>query len=1218
MGENKNFGKMMLQRLRRLLNVIKQRVYPTVNLLKKDMPYLNIPIPDEKADGIGMDVYVDYLESAIEKRASMIAVVSRFGTGKSSLLEMLKRKYYGWEKGRRKRVYCQINLWSQLAGDTLELHRNFLYQLVATIEPKKSSYFSRRTGRNFGMFRISTESPAWNIIVNVIAVIAVLATFAQNFTEDIAIWLNLEESFVKYMIVFTYVVCAGAAVMLILKTEIIFSSKNSEGNRKIEENELIDLYRDHVLRKKTWWRKIWTSVFGTKHLVVIIEDLDRSEDGESIYHFLKELRKYYVPDEQLESAFLNKVTFVVNIMPENMLYDLCGEEKKKRAAEQREYVYDKLFDYELHLNRINIDNFDAVLESLIQEKKKALEELYISVQASDNTHSIPGMQWIIYGKKLSLRQIKERLNDAILLYESLLKKFDVDHAEFEMCAVVAYLRSAYPEEFYKLPDRELAEMIEWYAIGSKTAGSERSVEKFIERFQTEEIKWSEAFLSDIYRAIVGHKIDGNFRTYFFNYPKNSHLYTIREMNVRNLVIYDEELTMELVSQIKEVWEERPEVILNAMETVIELMGVLPLCVIYSEELWNAANIDYFVELLELVTAYLSDRGEWDRESYNMIDSVMKFTRGPEVLRDTLINNSNESVMIVRRYILQKHVDKLEYFTNLFQIDGCSLEEEELEKMEQAPLDVVLKIVTPIVEEVSWDVAKVVCKRVLTSKDRSEQETAETFFCGLAEVYRGAEIADYLISYMFLRQRLLERLEVAIYEDVKDGELESESYYRLLNEMPLEEIGIPQLKRIKDLEEVGKISKEICSKLKDYNMNTVYLVNMIVLDKDRITLKKREVLEVLEADGVEIWGKHPTVFKRIRLWLCEKYKNNVVEYDAFFSKPYPLITNAETRHITELDVALFLYDTNRTDEDTDEVFVSFCNRQFRTSTDTLKIFEYIATMEESVIPKVFYSLNMKKVKFAGMAKDRKARVVQLLRMPLKLTNIEEIIRFLEFTGSLVEELERDITDDLKNASDELCKKYIDTVEAYGKVTSETVKNVVAMPYIYQYGDVLNEALYKRRYYTYYVASNIKRKKEFVIENDKLDVLWPIYMKMLKSVDGFTYSRPFMYANKAFLEMVQARKEYSGLPEKSRMAMAQIRQDEGCLEEVLLNYSEDFIIKYYCSITGFVSKNAAEKFVSIMKDNQKYAQNREIYEHVHELLENPNLKRQYTYLFNKANE
>ena len=123
--------------------------------------YLNRPIAEPEADKIGMGVYVDYIEDAMHKGANMIAVISEYGTGKSSLIELLERKYNGEEppeNGRRStiREYCHVNLWSQLeqntipitdkdatntksdtAADnaTLQLHRNFLYQIVSMLFP---------------------------------------------------------------------------------------------------------------------------------------------------------------------------------------------------------------------------------------------------------------------------------------------------------------------------------------------------------------------------------------------------------------------------------------------------------------------------------------------------------------------------------------------------------------------------------------------------------------------------------------------------------------------------------------------------------------------------------------------------------------------------------------------------------------------------------------------------------------------------------------------------------------------------------------------------------------------------------------------------------------------------------------------------------------------------------------------------------------------------
>ena len=325
----------ILDKIQHWIYVMSKKDTNVMREIKREIPYTNKPITEESVDEIGMGVYVEHLESAIENGADMVAVISDFGTGKSSLIELLKEKYHGWTKrgsARCERVYCQVNLWSQLANgkeETLELHRAFLYQLISTVYPHKSSYFSRRTGRNFGIFKISAESRLWSVCINLAVIVFVIAAVAQYFSATIVASGLIEEEALGLIVLLGYLFCGIVILLLLVKTEIIFSSKASDGERQIEENELIDLYREHILSPRHWYSPLWNLLFGTKHIVVVIEDLDRTEDGEMVYHFLKELRKYYVPNEQLEKNFNNHISFVVNIMPEDMLHKLCQNPPEK-------------------------------------------------------------------------------------------------------------------------------------------------------------------------------------------------------------------------------------------------------------------------------------------------------------------------------------------------------------------------------------------------------------------------------------------------------------------------------------------------------------------------------------------------------------------------------------------------------------------------------------------------------------------------------------------------------------------------------------------------------------------------------------------------------------------------------------------------------------------------------------------------------------------------
>lgn len=319
----------------------------------------------------------------------------------------------------------------------------------------------------------------------------------------------------------------------------------------------------------------------------------------------------------------------------------------------------------------------------------------------------------------------------------------------------------------------------------------------------------------------------------------------------------------------------------------------------------------------------------------------------------------------------------------------------------------------------------------------------------------------------------------------------------------------------------------------------------------------------------------------------------------------------------LEVAQKIYDREQTSEDKELVFASYCNRQYRPSKEAFSIFHYIAGMDEEAIKEIFWALDMKKVKFAGMSQKRKMEIVKELQIPLKLTDAEEIVSFMDFTGCLLPELERAIAEELKEGQNEkLNQNYVATINKMGKVTAETIKNILSMPTLYCYSEVINEELFSRKQYTAYVCSKTQEKNAFVVEYERMDILWETYLFIMKSPKGYKYTRPRMYKNHEFLKMIQDRGEYKGFPEESRMAMACILQDEKNLEDVL-SYGEDFVIRYYCSIAGFQSKQAAEKFVRIMKKYPQYAQNKKIYNAAHGKLIDGNLKRNYTNLYKRAN-
>ena len=54
--------------------------------------FLNTPIASSVHDVVGVEMYVEKLDMAIDAGAQMIALTSPFGAGKSSVIELLQKK----------------------------------------------------------------------------------------------------------------------------------------------------------------------------------------------------------------------------------------------------------------------------------------------------------------------------------------------------------------------------------------------------------------------------------------------------------------------------------------------------------------------------------------------------------------------------------------------------------------------------------------------------------------------------------------------------------------------------------------------------------------------------------------------------------------------------------------------------------------------------------------------------------------------------------------------------------------------------------------------------------------------------------------------------------------------------------------------------------------------------------------------------------------------
>ena len=275
--------------------------------------FVNAPINDSSEDIIGMGVYAEKLKNAIDDGAKMIAITSPFGAGKSSLAKLLKNNL------QERNEYCvqHVSMWPRLCSskedqngetiasenDLLSLHCYFLTQMISKISPSKASFAAKRLNGQYGLLRVHAEGLASPMSLIIAVALIVLRFIIIHFVPDGETWFGFAPHVFGNILMATGVLIIA---ITILNTEILFSSNKSEGQRIITSSDIVDSYRKYILKSKN------------DHTIVVVEDLDRTEDTNLVITFLKELRKYYVEDEKNKVVLLstlNQNLFCIPVWP---------------------------------------------------------------------------------------------------------------------------------------------------------------------------------------------------------------------------------------------------------------------------------------------------------------------------------------------------------------------------------------------------------------------------------------------------------------------------------------------------------------------------------------------------------------------------------------------------------------------------------------------------------------------------------------------------------------------------------------------------------------------------------------------------------------------------------------------------------------------------------------------------------------------------------------
>lgn len=1173
------------------------------SLLSNSLVFLNTPIHEKSEDIIGFQNQVDTLQTAINKGAQMVAITSPFGAGKSSITELLRVQ-------KEDQQVINISMWSHLCkqnkgdtdGQTTDLHRSFLYQIVSNLDPRKGSYISRRLSKNYGLLKLHLESPGYYFVAFTSLVCFILGyVLPYVFNVGIpSIWGPAE--LWNGMLLLISAICF---VYVVVQAGVVFSSKKSEGSMSIDENELKELYRKFVVSYCNSKRKKKIQKF-----IFVIEDLDRTDQNDCVITFLKELRKYYTLGSN-QGKQKSKIVFIVNVKPETSLCQNAGEHK----VLENESLYAKLFDFVLNVQTINIDDYETVLESILEQSRETIMGMFTDAKCS-RLVDIQGMQWIIHGKNFGIRDIKDRLNRAFALFNSLKHRFPSSPVEFEKCAVVAYLTTAYEQDFIATNDRSFGQLVESHLQ-----------HKLDESLCKETLEnCSKAYVAEVLSLVKAKLIDTNYRMYFYNYPQKSKIYSHDEHAIEKAILYGDSIEG-LEEMAERVTNNNVSVVYEALDKLKKLKMHLPDVIFKCEALFMETLRHYPSGIYEWISELDYSKNAFEKTSKQIID-ILSFDKSRSVYSKShalkLCNiwedkvKANELLQL-RFKLCKAFPGEILWYKQLF------MDVHNIVSFEELGLISFIDAIQ--ITNVSKDTFDVEYIQYILQRFEEEKCTEEVLVNYVQEFLTSSEeklgqstTVKYLMRFMLFLHKIIPEYETSIMNQLRRKDLPFDehnqifvSYQQLINLVSKQNLTENTLKNIQEINEYYGYSEQVSTLLE--KAGYIFESSIIRLYLNLPIEYRIQVLIDSMIENINWLLKHEDVFMKLRLSVLKtSNEKNVFEYAFLFTEECPILTDEELSTIKYLysdEAILKLIPASIVTTDEVIMLQNFFNRRFQQNSIAYNYLEFIARMPNAVAKECFYSLNFDAaIKYCSFSAERKKNIKEMFNKILGLDTVAEKIKFMHATRFLDSSWEEIISDTVRTNTN-LQKSYIEAVNksSLNPVRSSTIRLICSFSSFYALNDIVTEGLYRLKQYKHYVICKSLFHKQFTLDQpERADAIWEIYMEIF-SGSIHRGVRDLMDGNYELIKMIMERKSYTSFSNERRNILSKILQDSYCLQEAA-NRGENFATEYYQKIEGFADEAAVETFVSIVEDKPNLLRSQAIYDNCYEKILNSTLKAKYT--------
>ena len=1067
---------------------------------QKIILFNNSPIGKSEDDVFDSRIKAQAIKKAINEGANTIALIGEYGSGKSSLTNIL------YDKNKDiflKPIY--INLWDCVCKQEKtkgyqskenddnksrinSFTKSFLYQFAAGYEDKYfSTYINQRLSKNYGKLSLTTSGWKGTKVFLGIAFFLIVVLFMgfNSLNIHIQLWkLNIPNEIFLFL-------CIPCIWLTLKHDDFLFSLWDSQGKIEPSDTDVFEIFKEIVTKLKT----------KNKKRLIIIEDLDRTDDATVVVFLLKELYRfiYLLSDEER-----GKFIFIVSLKSEQSLVaeDALGSQTENNDMYREGLnIYSKIFDYTVWIRPLHFENVREIIKNLL-EPHFSTEEVNSIVSQ---------LYWIMQGESLSIREIKDRLNETFLLHSSLKNRdFSKNSVVYNKCAVVVYLQRQYPRIFQQLIQKEkyFSKCINDYYFNNIKPKLSKS--DFVKISDNE----LNIFSNDFEKMLEYKDIENDYAMYFYNYPANAYINTLEEKKVYDAIIKNDILFIQNEDHAKivhtVVTEKYGKVIKDACDELVGYKHFYDTVVFESEEIFEIAFNSHREHVIQSIENFIKKEIEEISSTVLSISKICSYSciKNNESYHNKLIvllldatikkyreNNDKEFIESFRRNVLKCFSKKTPLFKEAFINKNFPI----------------IEIATLGLIEEKNDIFNCLNFQLLTLNNYTDYffflerqdfpnegkqklieniklipglENLGNIGINLKKILMKNKIFDkYLFEIIFNELKSNEKKEIIDY-------IQSIDYVNLAKEQ-FEAIDSLNTKDITDIRLIEVLEK--------YNLFTSAIYSRLVLSKfDGFDFTAEWIKGEIKNIGEKIFIESPELINNLRFeFIKHKQLENIY---LLFNSPFPYLLESE---IMQLDISDLYWatDFSRLQCGTIGIYAKYCNTKKLQSDELFTFFEVLFLRDNKITNVDIINALLSQIDFSiccfdSIGKEKQDKIIEVLTPILQLNDYNHALCFIQKIKCNNDPLDKLIQANISSGED-MFSEYIQLCNSIQNPSDCVLDFIHTQVYEYALSVQILEKFFDKKYFvSYIIGKSLSDNRVFYNYNIPLKEYYNAYCKSNK--------------------------------------------------------------------------------------------------------------------------